>query len=281
MRAWSARSPAPLTDAQFGVWRQLVEARTGVDLSQHRAILQGGLSRRLRERGECDYDNYLEQVHGPHGLAEWQALVDCLIVKETRFFRQPEAFARVGDYLRGRARSGTTLDLWSVGCATGEEPYSLAMTAAEAIEQAGARCFFGVLATDICGEALRRAQAGRFDARRLEAVPQALRHRYFNSVDENTGEVVPELRDRVCWSRANLLEAAGLPPLVMDVIFCQNVLVYFRRWRVRQVLDALAARLKPGGLLVLGPGEAAHWQNPALTRMAWPGVSAFLRRNEN
>jgi len=67
----------------------------------------------------------------------------------------------------------------------------------------------------------------------------------------------------------------------MDVIFCQNVLVYFRRWRTKQVLDALVERLKPGGLLVLGPGEAAQWQHPAVVRTTHAGVSAWLRRNEN
>jgi len=280
MMAWSQAAPA-LSDAQFSAWRRLVEARTGIDLSQHRSILESGLRLRLRELGDVDYDNYLERVSRPEGLAEWQALIDRLIVKETRFFRQPEAFELVGGFLRERARSASALDLWSVGCATGEEPYSLAMVADDAIERAGAQCFLGVLATDICGEALKRAQAGRFERRRLESVPQAWRQRYFESVDDNRYAVLPALRQRVCWSRANLLEAASLPPLPMDVIFCQNVLIYFRRWRVRQILNALVERLKPGGLLVLGPGEGAQWQHPALTRAARPGVSAFLRRIEN
>jgi len=280
MMAWSQAAPA-LTDAQFSAWQRLVEARTGIDLSQHRSILESGLRLRLRELGDSDYDNYFERVSRPQGRAEWQALIDRLVVKETRFFRQPEAFELVGEFLRERAPTASTLDLWSVGCATGEEPYSLAMVADDAVTRAGAKCFLGVLATDICGEALRRGQSGRFDRRRLAAVPLALRQRYFGPLGGENCEVLPSLRQRICWSRANLLEAASLPVLAMDVIFCQNVLIYFRRWRTRQILNTLAERLKPGGLLVLGPGEAAHWQHPALTRLARPGVSAFLRRIEN
>jgi len=282
MMAWSCPSPPELTDAQFDAWRRLIEARTGVDLSQHRSILESGLRRRLRELGAGDYDAYFERVSRlPQGLAEWQTLLERVIVKETRFFRQPEAFGLVGNYLSERVQSASALDLWSVGCATGEEAYGLAMTASEAIANSAAPCFFGVLATDICTEALRRARAGRFHARRLGAVPVALRERYFQISGTGEFEVRSELRQRLCCAQANLLEAAQLPLLAMDVIFCQNVLVYFRRWRVRQVLDALAARLKPGGLLVLGPGEAAHWQPPGLTRVKHPGVSAWLRRIEN
>ncbi len=86
------------------------------------------------------------------------------------------------------------------------------------------------------------------------------------------------LRGRVCFNQGNLLQIERMPALPMDVIFCQNVLVYFRRWRIKQVLDALATRLKPGGLLVVGPGEAPQWQHPELVRTQHEGVTAWLRR---
>lgn len=282
MMAWSYQPPSALTDSQFQLWQRLVEERTGIDLSQHRSILQSGLNRRLRELDGGDYDAYYEQVvRLPEGLAEWQALVDCLTVQETSFFRQPAAYDLVRNYLRERLSSPystPTLDLWSAGCATGEEAYSLAMVADEAIEACGAEVFLGVFATDISGAALRRVRAGHFAARRLQVVPEPLRQRYFQSTGDDGFEVVPALRERVCCSQANLLQLERLPPLSMDVIFCQNVLVYFRRWRTRQVLDALVERLKPGGLLVVGPGEAVHWQHPGMVAAGCAGVSAYLRR---
>lgn len=279
MVTWLQPALPALTDQQFADWQQLIEARTGIDFSQHRPILQGGLSRRLRELEQTDYDAYFDRVTRlPEGLAEWQALLDYIAVKETSFFRQPAAYELVRSYLRKRVQHATTLDLWSVGCATGEEAYSLAMVASDIIERQGTSCFLGVLATDMCSAALQQARAGVFRSKRIEQIPEPLRQRFFIEEDAQLFRAAPALRQRLCFAQANLLDADRLPALPMDVIFCQNVLVYFRRWRTRQVLDALVERLKPGGLLVLGPGEAAHWQHDALVRTAHSGVSAWLRR---
>lgn len=282
MMAWSYPALPALTDQQFLQWQRLVEARTGIDLSQHRSILQSGLARRMREFGADDYDAYYEQVRRwPDGLTEWRALVNHIAVKETSFFRQPAAYELLRNFLRKRAQSADSLDLWSAGCATGEEAYGLAMVASETVAHSGRQVFVGVLATDICVEALQAARAGRFTARRLEMVPEPLRRRYFTPAGPNHFEALPLLRERLCCAQASLLEIDRLPPLAMDVIFCQNVLVYFRRWRIKRIVDALVERLKPGGLLVLGPGEASQWQHADVVRVVHPGVSAYLRRAEN
>ncbi len=280
MRAWLHSSLPALTDQQFAAWQQLIETRTGIDFSQHRAILQGGLYRRLRELGESDSDNYFAQVSHPReGLVEWRQLLDRIAVKETSFFRQGAAFDLVRSFLHKRVANAQALDIWSVGCASGEEPYSLAMVASDVIEQHGARCFLGVLATDMCAEALQVARAGSYREKRLEQVPDTFCACVISSARSEQYRISPTLQQRVCFAQANLLELERLPVLLMDIIFCQNVLVYFRRWRTKQVLDALVARLKPGGLLVLGPGEAAHWQHPELERTTHQGVSAWMRRS--
>lgn len=287
MEAWLQPALPALSDQQFADWQQLIESSTGIDFSQHRPILQGGLSRRLRQLGRTDYDAYFDDVtRRPDGLAEWRLLLDCVAVKETSFFRQPAAFELVRNYLRKRVHKSQTIDIWSVGCSTGEETYGLAMVASDVIERESARCFLGVLGTDLCPDALQHAREGRFRAKRLEQIPDMLRRRFFVAdngqagVSEQHYRAAPTLQRRLCFAQTNLLDIEHLPTLPMDIIFCQNVLVYFRRWRVKQVLDALVERLKPGGLLLLGPGEAAHWQHPALVRMAHPGVTAWLRRLE-
>jgi chemotaxis protein methyltransferase CheR/type IV pilus assembly protein PilK len=290
MMAQSHSSLPALADRQFVAWQQLIEARTGLDFSLHRSILQSGLHRALRHAGQFDCDTYFDEIqHQPDGAPAWQMLIECIAVKETSFLRQPAAFELVRHYLYQRAPTVASLDLWSVGCATGEEAYGLAIAANDAIETQQAPCCFGVLATDICPDALRQARAGQFARRRLERLPDIMRRRYFAAPADSAGsgthiggyeQVVDSLRQRVCFMQANLLQVEQLPALPMDVIFCQNVLVYFRRWRTRHILDALVQRLKPGGLLVLGPGEAAHWQHPALVRQTHGGVSAWLRRSE-
>ncbi len=287
--AWSYRAPLPaLTDAAFLRWQRLVEERTGIDLSQHRSILQAGLGRHLRECGDGDVDALFARVSAPGGAPEWQQLLAQITVKETSFLRQPAAFELVRRHLLARAAerpaSGAlreSLELWSVGCATGEETWGLAMLADQVASSAG--LYFGVLGSDICQHALGIARNGCYAARRLEPLPAEWRQRYFETSVDGQGRpdgrlrVVERLRSRVGWVRANLLQVRQLPPLAMDVIYCQNVLVYFRRWRVKQIADALAARLKPGGLLVLGPGEAAQWQHPAMVRVVCDGVSAWRR----
>lgn len=277
-------APLPaLSDRQFVEWQQLIEARTGIDFSLHRSILQSGLTRRMHHLHGIEYDAYFDLVQRqqPDGRAEWQSLVACIAVKETSFFRQLAAFELVQNYLRKRVLKVGSVDLWSVGCATGEEAFGLAMAANNAIEGQRAQCHYGVLGSDLCAEALQQARTGRFAAKRLERIPAALGKRYFVADGESFVQAVSSLRERICFLQANLLEIENLPALPMDVIFCQNVLVYFRRWRTKRVLDALVERLKPGGLLVLGPGEAAQWQHPALTRLDCAGVSAWLRPTES
>jgi chemotaxis methyl-accepting protein methylase len=286
MTAWSQSFLPSLSDDQFAAWLQLVEERTGIDFSLHRSILQQGLNQRLRELDRADFDTYYDEVaQVPQGLGEWQMLLASLTVKETSFFRQPAAFEFLRGYLRKRAQrleANTSLDLWSVGCSTGEEPYSLAITASEALAIGSGPVYFGVLATDICPSALAAGRAATYGKRRLDKLSDSLRRRYFTAVDGSGSEplyqVNANLRARVAFSLGNLLQLDRMPALPMDVIVCQNVLVYFRRARVTQVLDALAARLKPGGVLVLGPGEAPHWHHPALVRAQHEGVTAWLRR---
>jgi chemotaxis protein methyltransferase CheR/type IV pilus assembly protein PilK len=282
MMAQSYSSLPALADRQFVAWQQLIEARTGLDFSLHRSILQNGLHRALRNAGQFDCDAYFDEIqHQPDAAPAWQALIECIAIKETSFLRQPEAFELVRHYLYQRAPTVASLDLWSVGCATGEEAFGLAMAANDAIETQAANCCFGVVGSDICPDALRQARSGQFARRRVERLPDIMRRRYFATVagSPDTCEVIASLRQRVCFMQANLLQVEQLPVLPMDVIFCQNLLVYFRRWRTRHVLDALVQRLKPGGLLVLGPGEAAHWQHPALVRQPHGGVTAWLRRS--
>lgn len=95
----------------------------------------------------------------------------------------------------------------------------------------------------------------------------------------NRAQVAPELVARVCFAKLNVLELASAPLAGLDVIFCQNLLIYFRRWRRREILNRLAERLAPGGLLVVGVGEVVGWQHPDLVPVADDQVLAFTRKS--
>ncbi|SDW38695.1 type IV pilus assembly protein PilK [Pseudomonas kuykendallii] len=280
---WALKPLAEMSAAEFHDWRTLLETRTGLVINEGRQVfLQTNLSARMRELGIDDYTSYYRQVvEGPRGAVEWSKLLDHLTIQETRFFRHRPSFDLLDRYLRERLeRQGmpSAWSLWSVGCSTGEEPYSLAIAAAEVLHDSPWPEHFGVTGTDISLSALSRAREAHYDLRRLEPMGDERRERYFDRRGDGRYEISAELAARVCCARLNVLELSKAPMSGMDVIFCQNLLIYFRRWRRREILNRLAERLAPGGLLVVGVGEVAGWQHPDLVPVADEQVLAFTRR---
>lgn len=280
--AWALQPVVDMAAAEFRAWQALLEERTGVVISEQRqAFLQTNLSARMRELGVADYATYFRQVtDGPRGAVEWSTLLDRLTVQETRFFRHRPSFEVLERYLRERLQHGlgSPWEMWSVGCSSGEEPYSLAITAAEVLRDSEHPEHFGVTGTDISLNALRLARDGQFGPRKLEQIDTELGQRYFVAQADGRFKVVADLAARVCCARLNVLELAKAPMSGMDVIFCQNLLIYFRRWRRREILNCLAERLAPGGLLVVGVGEVVGWQHPDLLPVADERVLAFTRK---
>lgn len=279
---WALQPVVDMSAGEFRAWQTLLEERTGMVISeQRRAFLQTNLSARMRELGVVDYASYFRQVtDGPRGAVEWSTLLDRLTVQETRFFRHRPSFEVLERYLGERLRQGLSRpwEFWSVGCSSGEEPYSLAITAAEMLRDSEQPEHFGVTGTDISLNALSMARDGQYGARKLEQIDTQLGQRYFVAQADGCFKVVASLAARVCCARLNVLELAKAPMSGMDVIFCQNLLIYFRRWRRREILNRLAERLAPGGLLVVGVGEVIGWQHPDLLPVADERVLAFTRK---
>lgn len=272
---------ANMSGAEFDNWCQLLEERSGIVWRRERkTYLEVRLTARMRELGITDYSGYYRQVlDGARGALEWSWLLDNLTVQETRFFRHPASFDFVADYLPGRLGAGQeSLSLWSVGCSTGEEAWSLAIVAAEEIARQGSKADFSVFATDISRTALVAAREGRYSARRSAALAEEPARHYASVDDGGNYRVCEELKRRVCFSRVNILELAAMPVIGMDVIFCQNVLIYFRRWKRRSILNQLVERLLPGGILVLGVGEVTGWEHPQLMPVGNDKILAFVRK---
>lgn len=282
IEAWNLKPLAELSPTEFHDWRVLVESRSGLVLDERRRVfLQTALSARMREVGVDDYRSYyLRVTNGAQGAVEWSALLDRLTVQETRFYRHPQSFECLMQFLQSRlADSDRPLALWSVGCSTGEEAYSMAICAAEAARSAGRPLTsFGITATDISLNALARGRAGSYSDARLVQLPATLKEQYLSRCSSGLNTMTPDLAERVCFARLNVLELADAPWTGMDVIFCQNLLIYFRRWRRREILERLTERLAPGGLLVIGVGEVVGWQHAALSPVADDGVLAFIRK---
>lgn len=282
--AWAFKPLVDMSPAEFRDWQVLLEQRTGIVLpEQRRSFLLTHLTARMRELGIDDYATYYHQVtEGPRGAVEWSSLLDRLTVKETRFFRHPASFHAVGRHLAARIAQGLQrpLALWSVGCASGEEAYSLAIEAEEAFAAHGQPPCYGVTATDISLHALRAGRRGRYQPARTESMEPARRERYLMRLDDGAYQVLPWVAERLCFARLNVLELGAAPLRGFDVIYCQNLLIYFHRWRRHEILNHLASRLAPGGLLVIGVGEAVDWKPESLQPVADDQVLAFLRTRE-
>ncbi len=281
--AWSLRTLPTLTEDQLLQWGKLLEERTGIQLVfQQKAWLESQMNSRMRDQGSEDYDAYFNFVSGEtiEAKLEWSRLIDRIAVKETSFFRHRESIEYVRNYLQQKINNhalNTSFDIWSLGCATGEEAYSLAMVVNDCFELAAINPYYGITAMDISSSALATGRKGRYSKRRVEQVKPDEVKRYLQVCTDGSYEVVSKLRDRVCFTHANIIHARQLPQVSVDVIFCQNLLVYFRRWLRRDVLNALAERLKPGGLLIVGLGEVVDWEHPEMQRTGDDHVQAYVR----
>ncbi|WP_020210986.1 CheR family methyltransferase [Gilvimarinus chinensis] len=280
---WSLRTIADLSDSEFSAWSRLLEERAGIQLvPMQKSLLQSQLSIRMRELGYDDYSDYYSLVtDGLQGRLEWSILIDRVAVKETSFFRHRASFEYVRRYLQEKINNrqlSQSFDLWSVGCSTGEEPYSLAMVVNDCFELAQLEPYYGVTALDISSTALARGRLGRYLPRSLEQMTAEEAKRYTSVSNDGSYEIVRKLRDRICFTHGNVMQISEMPKVQMDVIFCQNLLVYFRRWLRRDILNSLVERIKPGGLLVIGLGESADWEHPLMKRVSNETVQAYIRQ---
>ena len=279
------RSKSPLlSEPQFIKWQAMLEDRTGMFISiEHRSLLESNLAIRMREIDCQDVDAYFDIVSSkPDGIREWTILLDRIMVQETRFYRNPESLALVAKFLEQRLNSKDmdgkpALNLWSVGCSSGEEPYTLAILCQEAINKSKRAFSYGITATDISLPVLEKARRGIYNERRLLDLKTSWIDQYFESVTDNTYMVKDQLKKKVCFSMANMMGIDKNPLRNMDLIYCQNVLIYFRKDRKYIILNNLVERLAPGGLLVIGQGEATDWSHSAVSRVPDNQTLAFIR----
>jgi type IV pilus assembly protein PilK len=282
---WSLQQLPEMDMQQLHQWQALLEARTGVCVTdQRRMFLQTSLATRMRELQVEDYQSYYEYVtEGPTGAIEWSALIDRLAIRETSFMRHRPSFDAVHNHIEiilAKGRSTQPLQLWSLGCASGEEAYSLAMITDQCLADSASRSpGYAIWATDISLKALEQARLARYPASRLGGLTDTEHARWMRPVDHGKLEILPVLRDRICFTRLNILEMAQAPIRDLDIIFCQNLLIYFRRWRRRDLLNLLAKKLAPGGMLIIGLGEIVDWNNPLLERVPDERVQAYVRRD--
>jgi len=278
---------------EFILWQTLLEKRTGLWLPESRkAFLVAALSRHMKEQGIHRYNElYCELDSGGISVIDWASLVDYLTVHETCFYREHTALKMVTNYCHNKIlkefqkspNKPQHIQIWSVGCSTGEEAYTLAIEMEKLnlglAEACGNRFYFGVAGVDISYPSLAVAREGIYASRQLDFVPQATKNFYFNKLADGYYQIKQEIRQRTCFIQGNVLELDLKIRQEYDVIYCQNVLIYFRQERKQQLVNQLTTRLKPGGLLVLGHGEVTGVDSQLLTRVDNKHCLAYLRKD--
>ncbi len=269
---------AMLDEASFRRVRQLAERAAGLSIPESkRAMVQSRLSRRLRATGITAFGTYLDLVERPDGQEERNHMVSALTTNVSHFFRENHHFetftAEVIPELQARAASGAPVRLWSAGCSTGQEPYSIAMTLLSAWPEA-AKSDVRILATDIDRPVLDRARAGVFDARQVSQVPDLLRQRYFRQTGSEMLTIVPLLQDMIAFRSLNLLDPWPMRQ-AFDAVFCRNVVIYFSEARQAQLWPRFRDSLRPGGWLFLGHSERVA--NPDALGLISSGVTTYRR----
>ena len=256
-----------LTRGEYELFRKLVYAKSGISLGdQKMQLVRARLGKRVREGGFRSFKEYYNHVVNDPSGEELCELLDSISTNTTHLFREPRHFDLLKELVKrwatdkARRAGDRTLRIWSAACSSGEEPYSIVMTAHDVMRELPS-FDLKILATDISIQMLSQAKLGLFEPHRVGTVPPALKNRYLLKRLEdgkNLLQVAPELRKLVTFSRFNLMTPSFPFRYGFHVIFCRNVMIYFDRPTQQSLVNKFASHLQNGGHLMIGHSESLN-----------------------
>lgn len=254
-----------MTDGQFDYLRMLAKTHAGIVLPDYkRNMVYRRVSKRLAALGLKNFESYCDMISGPSGQGEIEFFVNALTTNKTEFFRENHHFEHLEsvalpDLRKKREHEGShRIRIWSAGCSSGQEPYSIAMTLSNAFADVSL-WDAKILATDIDTDMLERSRSGVFPMRELLTVPAPLRLKHVASREGETesGEIKPELRSLITFNQLNLHGAWPMKGK-FDIIFCRNVIIYFDKVDQRRLFDRFADLMQEGAYLYIGHSESLY-----------------------
>ncbi|MBC8089814.1 MAG: hypothetical protein H7Z40_21335 [Phycisphaerae bacterium] len=245
-------------DREFDGFRSLIFEATGISLNAgKRQLVTARLGKRVRALGLSGFDAYYNLVRQASSSDERQHMINSITTNKTDFFREPHHFDMLAEVLAERRNPAR---IWSAGCSSGEEPYTIAMVARETLgERANA---MQLIASDVDTEMLARVKAGVYAEDRMDGVDEIRRKRHFlrgRAAAAGHWQARESLRSLLDIRQINFVNSRWDIPSGLDVIFCRNVIIYFNRSTQEQVIGRFAQLLQPRGLLILGHSENLHW----------------------
>lgn len=255
---------AELSKVEFDRLSKFIFSEYGIKLPEHKKLmLQGRLRSRLKA---CNYDNfsaYIDYVFSNEGKQiELVHMIDVVTTNKTDFFREPDHFdflfkTVIEDFYNSR-RPSIHFKIWSAGCSTGEEPYTIAIILNE-FKALNPGFNFSILATDLSTKALKQARLAIYPECKVDVIPLSLKKNYLlksKNKDQKKVRIVAPLRNNVTFEHQNLMELDRYHKSGFESIFCRNTLIYFNRETQIKVLKNLVNKLNPGGYLFIGHSES-------------------------
>jgi chemotaxis protein methyltransferase CheR len=254
-----------MPNSLFQQYSRLVYEQCGINLHEgKKALLQARLNKRLRMTGIDSYKEYYEFITSGVNPGEFVNFLDSISTNLTFFFREAQHFdfldrVALPELLEAKRKErNTRIRVWSAGCSTGEEPYSLAMCVLGHLQD-NTKWDFRILATDISTRVLEMASRGVYSEEKVKKVPAGLRQTYFRKVGAENGvsdfQVVPDIKRLITFHRLNLKEPFPFKG-PFDFIFCRNVMIYFDKKTQEELVNKMAAFLGAGGYFCVGHSES-------------------------
>jgi chemotaxis protein methyltransferase CheR len=305
----SQASLPEISTQECALWQELIQQRCGLffSASRQRFLRQSLLTRMRLNRIRSFREYYHYVAFHPAARAEWQALLELLLNHESSFFRHQPSFAALTDYvlpgLMQANNPATTITMWSAGCSVGQEVYSLAMAFCELTAPPSSPCYkrlgswaqagwqVKVIGTDISPQALEKARCGQYKQHEMRLLPEHHRQHYFTTSEVGAQvmyQVVPQLQAVADFHYMNLCDPNSTPPVLppfiggrgggVEIIFCQNVLIYFPQADRPGIVRRLCQFLRPGGYLFLGPAEVLGLRLPGIQPVPLADVLLYQRQ---
>ena len=251
-----------ITAEEFQRFRTLIYDESGISLSEQKhSLLASRLSKRLRDLDLATFSEYYAKVMEDQTREEFTRMLDLISTNKTDFFREPKHFDFLRERILPELDSAKRIRIWSSACSTGEEPYTIAMTLYEGVQNPE-RWDFKIFASGLSTRVLAKAASGTYNEERFRNVPPDVMKRHFlrgRGEQTRVFKVKPHLADAITFRRVNLMDDRFPIKNPLDLIFCRNVMIYFDRPTQETLANKFHRYLKPGGYLFIGHSESLQW----------------------
>lgn len=273
-----------ITDQEFTNLRDFIYAKCGIYIADNRKyLLENRLGNRLKKLNLRNFDEYYNLLRFDAGKGmEMKKLFEVITTNETSFYRNPpqlKVFQEkvLADVLAGCRKKGKKLRIWSAGCSTGEEPYTIAMILHEVLGSEIGMWDIKITANDLSERVLKSAREGIYNDYTLRSTPPEIAKKYFD-MNDGVNAIKPEVKKLVSFGQINLKDRAQIKRIERSqIVFCRNVIIYFDDEMKKQVISSYYDNLLPGGHLIIGHSESLHNITRAFKPVHYPGAIIYKK----